>query len=127
MFLYLLDGNSTPPEDGGFWIEGGATAEIIVRTFVPVEAFEVRLRSFVPNTVRVSIGGSAQTVRVGSDLPVTLRVEPRPVYARESWFHLLSVETQDGLVQRLVRESEDARYLGVQVRLDPTVRRQRRE
>ena len=124
MFLYLLDGNSTPPEDAGIWVEGGATAEIIVRTFVPVEAFEVRLRSFVPNTVRVSIGGPAQTVRVGSDLPVTLRVEARSVYARESWFHLLSVETQEGLVPRLARESDDARYLGVQVRLDARVRRQ---
>ena len=118
MFLYLLDGHSTPPEESAIWIEGGATAEIIVRTFVPVEVFAVQLSSHVPNTVEVSIGGTTETVQVGGDLPVTLRIEPRAVYARNSWLHLLSIRTRDGYVPHLSElNSDDERYLGVQVRL----------
>ena len=118
MFLYLLDGHSTPPEESAMWIEGGATAEIIVRTFVPVEVFAVQLSSHVPNTVEVSIGGATETVQVGGDLPVTLRIEPRAVYARNSWLHLLSIRTRDGYVPHLSElDSDDERYLGVQVRL----------
>ena len=119
MFLYLLDGHSAPPERTGIWVEGGATAEIIVRTFVPVEVFAVQLSSRVPNTVEVSIGGAAQTVQVeGGDRPVTLRIEPRAVYARNSWLHLLSIGARDGFVPHLSEpDSDDARYLGVQVRL----------
>ena len=122
MSLYLLDDHATPPEGAGIWVEGGATAEIIVRTFVPVETFEVQLTSPVQNTVEVSLGGPAQTVDVGSNRPITLHLEPRPVYARSSWLHLLSIGTRDGVVPHLsLPESNDARYLGVWVRLEARV------
>ena len=88
-----------------------------------MEAFAVQLRSPVPNTVEVSIGGATQTVQVGGDRPVTLHIEPRSVYARYSWLHLLSIGTRDGFVPHLsLPGSDDARYLGVQVRLEARVR-----
>ena len=122
MHLYLLDGYSNP-EGARIWIEGGATAEIIVGTAVPVEAFTVQLRSRVPNTVKVSLGGAAQTVQLEGDRPVTLHIEPRSVYSRRSWFHLLSVGTRDGFVPHLWEpDSGDTRYLGVQVRLEARVK-----
>ena len=122
MSLYLLDGHSSP-EGARIWIEGGATAEIIIGTAVPVEVFAVQLRSRVPNTVSVSLGGSTQTVQVERDRPVTLHIEPRSVHARRSWFHLLSVGTRDGFVPYLwAPDSVDTRYLGVEVRLEARVK-----
>ena len=127
MFLYLLDGHSNP-EGARIWVEGGATAEIIVGTAVPVEAFAVQLRSRVPNTVKVSLGRATRTVQVEGDRPVTLHIEPRSVYARRSRFHLLSIGTRDGFVPHLWEpDSADTRYLGVQVRLEARVNDAREE
>ena len=58
MLLYLLDGNATRPEPDAFWIAGARTAEIVVRTDVPLETLELSLRSRVENT-RDGVGGRA--------------------------------------------------------------------
>lgn len=118
LLLYFPDTRATPPEGPGMWVAGDATGQIIVRTFAPVDGFEVRLESPVPNTVTVSMGGPSRTVEVPPNQTVSLRFEPRGVYARASWSYLMTVTTRTGFVPLLLRpESPDGRYLGTLINL----------
>ena len=55
-------------------------------------------------------------------VPTQVTLTPRGVFSRESWAYLLSVTTRDGFVPRLREPSStDSRYLGVALRLTPTV------
>ena len=124
MSLYLLDGNATRPEPAAFWVAGGSTADIIVRTDVPLETIELRLRSRVDNVVTASIGGSAGRAELLADVPAVILLAPRGVYARQAWSYKLTIRTRSGFVPTLLSsESADARYLGVQVELRATAQR----
>ncbi len=124
MLLYLLDGNATQPEPNAFWIAGARTADIIVRTHVPLEALELRLRSRVANTVTASAGGPSRRTELRADVPDTIRLVPRGVYAGQAWSYKLTIRSRTGFVPALlVADSADSRYLGVQVALKGVVQR----
>ena len=120
LLLYYLDHNAYLPESPGIWVMGGRRADLIVRTdHRPLETVQVTLNSRVANRVYVELGGDSVSVELEAGRPRTVTLEPRGVYARRSWAYLLSVETRDGFVPRLVEpDSGDRRYLGVAVRLD---------
>ena len=120
LLLYYLDHNAYLPEPPGIWVTGGRRADLIVRTdHRPLETVRVTLTSRVANRVDVELGGDSVSVELEAGRARTVTLEPRGVYARRSWAYLLSVETSDGFVPRLVEpNSRDQRYLGVAVRLD---------
>jgi hypothetical protein len=78
----------------------------------------VTLSAPVDNEVTVRIGGSEATVDVQAGVPTQVTLTPRGVFSRESWAYLLSVTTRDGFRSPSLT---DSRYLGVALRLTPTV------
>jgi len=122
VLLYFLNDDAYLPEGSRIWIRGGSRGDVILRTDGPITALRVTLSAPIDNEVTVRIGGSEAAVHVRAGVPVQVTLIPRGVFAQASWAYLLSVTTRDGFVPRL-REpgSTDSRYLGVAVRLTPTV------
>lgn len=98
VFLHFLDDRATLAESATLEVAGSATAEMVVRTNVPLEAFELRLQSHVRNTVEVAAGGPAERAELEAGRPATLRVAARGVYARPAWSYLLSFRTRADVV-----------------------------
>lgn len=117
MYLYFLDDNSW--RDGTrLWTRGGATAQFVARTVGPVTALRLTLISPVENSVRVSVGSRSQTQALRAGESITLTLASHGKYTRDSRGHLVSIHAARGFVPRLVEpESQDGRYLGVQVEL----------
>ena len=98
LFLHFLDDRATLAESATLQVAGSATAEMVVRTNVPLEAIELRLQSHVRNTVEAAAGGPAERAELEAGEPVTLRVATRGVYARPAWSYLLSFRTRADVV-----------------------------
>ena len=123
LLLYRLDDHVSLREDAPIWFTGGERSELILRSFVPIEVFDVRLLSRVRNRVEISIGGPTRSVELQADTPVTIRIEPHGVHARSRWAYLLRVKPRYGFVPRVVSPlTSDSRYLGVQLDLVATPR-----
>ena len=123
LLLYRLDDHVSLREDAPIWFTGGERSELILRSFVPIEVFDVRLLSRVRNRVEISIGGPTRSVELQADTPVTIRIEPHGVHARSRWAYLLRVKPRNGFVPRVVSPlTSDSRYLGVQLDLVATPR-----
>ena len=122
VLLYFLDDEAYLPEPPGIWIAGGSRADIILRTDGPLTELRVTLSAPVDNEVTVRVGGSEVAVDVRAGVPAQVTLSPRGVFARQSWAYLLSVTTRDGFIPRLQDPgSTDTRYLGVALRLTPSV------
>ncbi len=121
VLLYYLDHNAYPPEPTGIWIAARRRADIIVRSGPPLVDVTLTLMSPVANTVSVSMGGGNQEVELKPGVERDVTLVPDGVYSRRSWAYVLSLETEDGFVPRLVESgSGDSRYLGVAFTLAST-------
>ncbi len=118
VLLYFLNDDAYLPEGSRIWIGGGSHGDIIMRTDGPITSLRVTLSAPVDNEVTVRIGGSEATVDVQAGVPTQVTLTPRGVFSRESWAYLLSVTTRDGFRSPSLT---DSRYLGVALRLTPTV------
>ena len=119
LYLYFLDDNAWLPERAGIWVAGRAHTEIIIRSGEPFIRLDVTLRSLVPNTVTLSAGAGERTVNLAPGEIVTVSLRARGWYARSGVGSLLSVETSDGIVPRLVEPGNpDNRFLGVLLQLN---------
>ena len=121
VFLYFLDGHAWLPEVGGFWVQGGTRADVVVRSDRRPRRVTLLLRSIVANRVVVSAGGSSRTVTLatGELARLTLHIE-RSVHAKHSYAYVLSIAPQVGEVPRTVDPaSRDERFLGVFVQVEP--------
>ena len=122
VLLYFLDDDAYLPEPPGIWIAGRSHADVIVRTDDPLTSVTVTLSAPIDNEVTLRIGGSEALVQLLAGVPAQITLTPRGVFSRQSWAYLLSVTTRDGFVPRLLEpHSTDPRYLGVALRLRPTV------
>jgi hypothetical protein len=122
MFLYFLDENAWVPERAGIWVAGRASTEIIVRSGGRFLRLDVTLTSLVPNRVRLSAGAGTRTVQLAPNTATTVSLPTRGWYARSGVGMLLSVETSDGAVPRLLDPTAgDTRFLGVLMQLNGVV------
>lgn len=114
--LYFLDEATFSPEGRGFWVAGDAATDIIVRTERPIARVKFLVRSGVPNRVSLAMGGRRASLDLQPDetATVTLDVGSGVVYTHGSRAYVLSMETSNGFVPRLVdRGSADTRFLGM--------------
>ena len=122
VLLYFLHDDVYLPEGPRIWFGGRSHGDVIMRTDGPITALRVTLSAPIDNEVTVRIGGSEAAVHVRAGVPTQVTLTPRGVFSRESWAYLLSVTTRDGFVPRLREPSStDSRYLGIALRLTPTV------
>ena len=122
VLLYYLDHNAYHPEPPGVWILAQRRTDIIVRSGPPIVDATLTLRSPVANTVSVSMGGRTHVVQLEPNVARDVTLTPDGVYSRRSWAYVLSLETEEGFVPRLVDlESGDGRYLGAVFQLSATL------
>jgi len=123
ILLYLLDQNASAPELGGFWVAGRARADIVFRTNRPVDRATLQISAPIANHVTLSAGGDKATVDLQAGVPASVTLSPVGVYAHQSYSYLLTVSTSNGFVPAIVDpNSDDARYLGVFLKLDATLK-----
>jgi hypothetical protein len=121
-FLYLLDDNAYPPEASGFWVRGGARADIVVRTDQQASTLRVSLESPIANRVRLNAGSGTTTVAIDAGVRQEVLVPAKSVVSTEQGtFALrLSIEPSSAFVPRLRDSaSTDERVLGVFVNVAP--------
>ena len=122
LYLYFLDDNAWLPERAGIWVAGRSRTEIIIRGGEQFSRLDVTLRSPIPNTVTLSAGAGERTVNLEPNTLTTVSLRTRNWYSRKGVGCLLTVETSDGIVPRLVEPgSTDGRYLGVLLQINGTV------
>lgn len=122
VLLYFLDEHSYPPEvvdaEGhrGIWIAGDGRAEILIRCEWEIDRLEMQVRSRVPTTFIVSMGGAAQSVRLEPDKPATVTVPAAGIRDLRSYAYLLKARSTEGFVPHLLDPTtDDMRNLGVLV------------
>jgi hypothetical protein len=124
-FLYLLDDNAYPPEPSGFWVRGGARADIVMRTDQPASTLRVSLESPIANRVRVNAGRGTTTVSLQAGVRQDVLVPAASIVSTEqhTFALLLSIEPSAAFVPRLRdAASTDGRVLGVLVNVAPLTR-----
>jgi len=115
VFLYYMDGNTGFQEKSGFWVFGQATADIVIRTEVPLTRLDMALSSPIDNEVDVSVDGRSSHLSLRASEEVTVQLRPKPgVYAYASYVVLWRIKTSAGFYPRQFDPlSTDTRRLGV--------------
>jgi hypothetical protein len=117
--LYYLDNHASRPQGQGVWVLGGKRADIIVRSPVPVEAFEIVVRSPIANVAWITVSGTTDRIVLEPGAPVRARIPARPVTAQGGHNVLMSIAAEEGVVPQLAKiGSVDPRFLGVYIRFD---------
>jgi hypothetical protein len=124
-YLYFLDDGSFGREEGsggpGFWLRGGADAEVILRALEPVRRLRLMVTGGpVGDTVTVAIGGRELTVEAPAGRGAEATLEPpSPGFPyKDTFVHVLRFRSQRGAVPPPA--TGEARRLGafVQIRLE---------
>lgn len=122
-WLYFPDDGSYGREVAGgiegFWLRGGATAEIVVRALEPVTRLSARLIAG-PAGDRVSLetAGGRASVMLAADASGELAVEPGPGFLYyDSLLYVVRLRSQAGMAPRRPGAG-DTRVLGSFVHLD---------
>jgi len=115
VFLYYMDGHTGFQEKSGFWILGNATADIVIRTEVPLTRLDMEISSPIDNEVDVSVDGRSTHISLRAGETVTAQLRPDPgVYAYTSYVVLWKIKTSAGFYPRQFDPlSPDTRRLGV--------------
>ncbi|MBI3932432.1 MAG: hypothetical protein HY317_03385 [Acidobacteria bacterium] len=118
-YLYFPDDGTYGREDGpqgpGFWLRGGAEAEVIVRALEPVRGMTLRiLGGPAGDALRIRLGGRRASLAVAPGLAaeVTLEAGGGFVY-KDSFVHVLRLAST-----RAGRAGADPRFLGAFVRIE---------
>lgn len=118
LLLYYLDDNAWRPEQPGLWVAGEAETDLIVRTAPPLSAVAITVSSPIENTAALRVDGTPYHIDLEPNRPVTIRAPVDGVIARGAQSFILTIETDEGFVPRLLdANSDDGRYLGVVVSL----------
>ncbi|PWT93663.1 MAG: hypothetical protein C5B54_01525 [Acidobacteria bacterium] len=125
--LYFMDDNTYYREAMdhyyGFWVKGERSADIVMRTFVPVTKLRLRLKSLAPNNV-ADIRVGMQSIHVDLDTSQFFEGEinlPKPLpYDRDgtgaTYLYQITIHPKKGMVTQM--NSSIDRYLGVFVRME---------
>jgi len=126
---YFLDNNTYGREIHrglGFWVKGGATAEMVVRTTIELERLTVRvLNVSVPNRIAVCGPSSCENLDYAPGEKKELSIEVGPGFPYEdfgvrSYCYLMKFRPAEGEIPMLRRRGErDRRYLGTFIHLEP--------
>ena len=101
-YLYFPDDGTSGREERegvpGFWLHGGARAEVILRALEPVRRMEVTVTGGPSgDEVTVTAGGRTQRVKVGPDQGATLDFETGPGFAwYDTFLHVLRFRSTRG-------------------------------
>ena len=121
VYAYLMDQNTYDAEGQGYWLRGGASTDMVMRTEQPLTRLELDITTRVPNTVTFDVAGRSQRVDLPENGYAKVRVAPRnflEVHKGYGYPYVLHFETTNGFVPAHTDPgSTDARYLGVFVRL----------
>jgi hypothetical protein len=124
LLLYHLDDNSFTPEPAGMWIAGASKAEIIVRCDEPLEGFKVTLHSPIANRATLGMGGPSVTVTLEPGRLAEVFLPARGVHSKWSDAYLFVASCERGFIPHLRdSSSKDNRFLGVQINLEPVVKK----
>lgn len=127
VLLYYMDGNSYSPEPAGgvagaptdgFWIAGGRTARIGVRSATPLTSVAMTVWSREPNEFTVSVQGTSATLSLDAGQTGMIRLVPGdPVFIGTSYAYVWTMRTTAGFVPAQVDpDATDDRNLGVFVK-----------
>ena len=126
---YFLDNNTYGREIHrglGFWVKGGATAEMVVRTPIELERLTVRvLNVSVPNRIAVCGPTSCESLDYAPGEKKELSIAVGPGFPYEdfgvrSYCYLMKFRPAEGEIPVLRRRGErDRRYLGAFIHIEP--------
>lgn len=118
---YFLDAGTWGREGdlGGFWIQGGKTGEVVLRSRRPLDRLALELHNRTrDNRVVVWFGGQRVERQLRPDERIELTLDAPAGHRYEgTWLYRLAVLSETGAVPRFdTPDSDDTRYLGVFVR-----------
>jgi hypothetical protein len=114
VFLYYMDGNTYDQEPDGFWVAGPGTADIVIRTALPLTQLDLVLRSNVANEVVVSLGGRSVPVSLIPDEEKSVHFRPGAGVHANGYEVVWTIKTSAGFrPQAFDPTSTDMRQLGV--------------
>jgi hypothetical protein len=126
-FIYFADNKTYFQEQFehylGFWVQGGRTAEMVLRTFERVSKMRLRVKSMEPNNV-VTVETGNDVVEIQLKQPFFYEGEvqlPDPLpYDRDNkgatYLYHIKIHSQKGMISTEDKMSE--RYLGAFVRIE---------
>ena len=121
VYAYLMDQNTYDAEGQGYWLRGGASTDMVMRTDFPLTRVELEITTRVPNTVTFDVAGRSQQVVLPKDGYARVRVAPKDFLEVHKGFgypYVLHFSTANGFVPAQTDPgSADTRYLGVFVKL----------
>ena len=129
-YLYFPDDGTYGREEGaggsGFWLRGGASAEVFLRALEPVRTMKVRVTGGpAGDDVTVRVGGRTGAVVVGPGESHDLRLGPGEGFVyKDSFVYVLNLTSRRG--GRIVGASGDPRELGAFVAITLEVRQRPR-
>jgi hypothetical protein len=119
VLLYFLDEHAYQPEvvdqagDKGIWIAGDGRADIIMRCEWPIDHLRVTVRSSVPTSFIMSVGGPQLQIPVVADRPATFDVPVSGVRDLRSYAYLISAQSTGAFTPQLLNPAlKDPRNLG---------------
>lgn len=126
---YFLDNNTWGRERHrglGFWVKGGAEAEMVVRTSIALDTLVVRvLNVSVPNRIRVCVPSGCTTATYEPSEKKELHLPagtgfPYEDFGVRSYCYLVRLRPDEGEVPKLRRRGEeDKRFLGAFIHIEP--------
>ncbi len=119
VFTYAMDANMYFAEGQGFWIRGGASTDIVLRTDRPLTRLDLDISTRVPNVVTVDFAGRSTRVTLPAHGSADVGLTPRDqIDVHESFPYVLHLSATNGFVPAQTDPgATDDRYLGVFVRL----------
>ena len=122
-FLYFLDDNfQKDPKEPGWWTRGDRKADIILKTYFPVQEIVIRLMNNPrqSNEISVSVDGRVQRITLGSKEWGTLRFPVGKEFKiKDLHYHRLKIKAAKGAIPSFeIDSSREKRFLGVFFELD---------
>ena len=119
--VYFVDDATFSPEGDGFWVQGDASTDIIVRTERRLDRVDFVVRTVVANRVSLAMGTGHASLDLlpNQTSKLTMQVGSGLVYTHGSHAYVLSIKTTNGFVPKDSEAgSSDDRFLGVFVQPD---------
>jgi hypothetical protein len=119
---FVQDENTYGKELEGFWVKGKSEAALVIKTAQSVSSISLTLTSPIGGRTVVRLARRAQDIRRNSRSGLEKRItfpSPRGFHWKGGVLYLLRVKEENGFYPyRIDRNSKDARFLGVFVRIE---------
>ncbi len=118
-FLYFLDDNfhEKHPKENGWWTRGDRKADIIIKTYFPVQEIVFRLLNNPRNSneITVAVDGQVRKITLDSKEWGTLRFPVRKEFKiKDLHYHRIKIKADKGATSYFeIESSREKRFLGV--------------